>query len=73
MQNKQSISSISLISGIDTVSNQPDRSPKTGDTVHVPAKKIPFFKPGKALKIEREGVGGTPSPSCDHGQSLYRW
>jgi len=26
------------------------RNPKTGEIVHVPAKKIPFFKPGKELK-----------------------
>lgn len=26
------------------------RNPKTGKTVHVPAKKLPFFKPGKELK-----------------------
>src|SRR4029078_13726244 len=26
------------------------RNPKTGARVHVPAKKIPYFKPGKELK-----------------------
>jgi integration host factor subunit beta len=26
------------------------RNPKTGDTVQVPAKKLPFFKCGKDLK-----------------------
>jgi len=26
------------------------RNPKTGKTVVVPAKKLPFFKPGKELK-----------------------
>jgi len=26
------------------------RNPKTGDSVEVPAKKIPFFKPSKELK-----------------------
>ena len=26
------------------------RNPKTGDRVSVPAKKIPYFKPGKELK-----------------------
>ena len=26
------------------------RNPKTGETVFVPAKKIPYFKPGKELK-----------------------
>ena len=28
----------------------PGRNPKTGKTVQVPAKKLPFFKPGKELK-----------------------
>ena len=26
------------------------RNPKTGATVHVPAKRVPYFKPGKDLK-----------------------
>lgn len=26
------------------------RNPKTGDTVEVPTKKIPYFKPGKELR-----------------------
>ena len=28
------------------------RNPKTGDQVHVPPKKIPYFKPGKHLREE---------------------
>lgn len=31
------------------------RNPKTGTTVHIPAKKVPFFKAGKEL---REMVDG---------------
>lgn len=27
------------------------RNPKTGEIVQVPAKKVPFFRPGKDLKI----------------------
>ncbi len=27
------------------------RNPKTGDQVDVPAKRIPYFKPGKQLKV----------------------
>ena len=26
------------------------RNPKTGETIHVPAKRLPFFKVGKELK-----------------------
>ena len=27
------------------------RNPKTGEKVHVPAKRVPYFKPGKELKV----------------------
>ncbi len=27
------------------------RNPRTGETVQVPAKRVPYFKPGKDLKI----------------------
>ncbi len=26
------------------------RNPKTGEAVHVPAKRVPYFRPGKGLK-----------------------
>jgi integration host factor subunit beta len=26
------------------------RNPKTGDAVHIPAKRVPFFKAGKGLR-----------------------
>jgi len=35
------------------------RNPKTGARVHVPAKKIPYFKPGKELK---ELINRSPQP-----------
>lgn len=28
------------------------RNPRTGESVHVPAKRLPFFKAGKALREE---------------------
>jgi integration host factor subunit beta len=34
------------------------RNPKTGDKVDVPAKRIPYFKPGKELKELINGPGG---------------
>lgn len=39
------------------------RNPKTGDRVAVPAKRIPYFKPGKELKdlINSEPVTEPPS------------
>lgn len=51
------------------------RNPKTGEPVDVPAKRVPYFKPGKELKeffTERPGEPGSadpsppePSPSAD--------
>ena len=37
------------------------RNPKTGDPVDIPAKRVPYFKPGKELKElinEEEGADG---------------
>jgi integration host factor subunit beta len=46
------------------------RNPKTGDPVSIPAKRVPYFKPGKELKelINDENPGahasvGNSSPS----------
>ena len=33
------------------------RNPKTGEKVRVPAKRIPYFKPGKELKRLINGTG----------------
>jgi len=48
------------------------RNPKTGERVDVPAKKVPYFKPGKELKelINKESEaaatpGGQASPPPD--------
>ncbi len=40
------------------------RTPKTGDRVDVPPKKVPYFKPGKELKelINREAAGSPVAP-----------
>ncbi|MDQ1268698.1 MAG: integration host factor subunit beta [Thermodesulfobacteriota bacterium] len=37
------------------------RNPKTGKTVQVPAKRMPFFKPGKELKERVDYQTGTTS------------
>lgn len=42
------------------------RNPKTGDPVNIPAKRVPYFKPGKELKElinEDAAPGGTSSSS----------
>ena len=36
------------------------RNPKTGDPVSIPAKRVPYFKPGKELK---ELINGNSSPT----------
>jgi integration host factor subunit beta len=53
------------------------RNPKTGDPVDIPAKRVPYFKPGKELKElineDENGAGGgeevarTSSPDADAG------
>jgi integration host factor subunit beta len=40
------------------------RNPKTGDPVDIPAKRVPYFKPGKELKeLINEEVGAASTPS----------
>ena len=44
------------------------RNPKTGDPVDIPAKRVPYFKPGKELKeLINEDGGGDQSSSSDSG------
>lgn len=40
------------------------RNPKTGDPVNIPAKRVPYFKPGKELKelINEESAPAQSSP-----------
>lgn len=43
------------------------RNPKTGERVDVPAKKVPYFKPGKELKElinQGSGAGSGEEPSA---------
>ena len=43
------------------------RNPKTGDPVNIPAKRVPYFKPGKELKElinEEDGAGGGEAPAA---------
>ena len=40
------------------------RNPKTGDPVDIPAKRVPYFKPGKELKeLINEDENGTGAPT----------
>jgi integration host factor subunit beta len=50
------------------------RNPKTGDPVNIPAKRVPYFKPGKELKelINEEGAptaSASTTPSTPGGTS----
>ena len=44
------------------------RNPKTGDPVDIPAKRVPYFKPGKELKelINEEPDGDTSSSTSSN-------
>jgi integration host factor subunit beta len=44
------------------------RNPKTGDPVNIPAKRVPYFKPGKELK-ELINEESAPSSSAPDGAS----
>src|SRR5436305_15145674 len=48
------------------------RNPKTGEAVSIPAKRVPYFKPGKELKeLINEDAGASASsntPTGDGGE-----
>jgi integration host factor subunit beta len=50
------------------------RNPKTGDRVAVPAKRIPYFKPGKELKDlingEDDEAAGAEGPGAPADETL---
>lgn len=41
------------------------RNPRTGQSIHVPPKKLPFFKPGKELKkrVDEKKIGHSEGSS----------
>ena len=48
------------------------RNPKTGDPVDIPAKRVPYFKPGKELKElinEEPDADASSSPSASAGEA----
>ncbi|HVF27594.1 MAG TPA: HU family DNA-binding protein [Pyrinomonadaceae bacterium] len=46
------------------------RNPKTGDPVDIPAKRVPYFKPGKELKELINEDGGSPAVPQAGGSDL---
>jgi integration host factor subunit beta len=47
------------------------RNPRTGETVEVEAKRLPFFKTGKALR-ERLNDGDSSGDDDDEDDNFYR-
>jgi len=45
------------------------RNPKTGDPVNIPAKRVPYFKPGKELK-ELINDDGPPARTASDAASV---
>ena len=41
------------------------RNPRTGETIHVPSKRLPFFKVGKELKERVDYPPGSDTPGID--------
>jgi integration host factor subunit beta len=49
------------------------RNPKTGDPVDIPAKRVPYFKPGKELKeLINEEPGASPQPAAAESSAPER-
>lgn len=50
------------------------RNPKTGDPVDIPAKRVPYFKPGKELKelINEEPGGASASNASETPELDFR-
>ena len=47
------------------------RNPKTGDPVSIPAKRVPYFKPGKELKeLINDENSSTHSPAANSSRSI---
>jgi integration host factor subunit beta len=44
------------------------RNPKTGDPVSIPAKRVPYFKPGKELK-ELINEHNSPTPAASENSA----
>jgi integration host factor subunit beta len=47
------------------------RNPKTGDPVSIPAKRVPYFKPGKELKeLINDDNSASPASTPNSSRSL---
>ena len=48
------------------------RNPRTGETIHVPSKRLPFFKVGKELKERVDYPSGSDRPGLDSAVNAER-
>ena len=49
------------------------RNPKTGDPVSIPAKRVPYFKPGKELKeLINDDNSSAPSSAGNSTSGIFR-
>ena len=47
------------------------RNPKTGDPVSIPAKRVPYFKPGKELKeLINDDTANSHAPAANSSRPL---
>ncbi|HEY8191171.1 MAG TPA: integration host factor subunit beta [Alphaproteobacteria bacterium] len=46
------------------------RNPRTGESVFVESKRLPFFKTGKALREHLNGGGGEYKTGADRGEEF---
>lgn len=47
------------------------RNPKTGDPVSIPAKRVPYFKPGKELKeLINDDNPGSHAPAANPARTI---
>ena len=47
------------------------RNPKTGDPVSIPAKRVPYFKPGKELKeLINDDNSGAPAAAANPSRPI---
>ena len=47
------------------------RNPKTGDPVSIPAKRVPYFKPGKELKeLINDDNPRSPAPAANSSRPM---
>ena len=58
--------------GSFTISHRPartGRNPRSGEAVHIPEKRVPHFKPGKALREAVDNVQASAATAANPGSA----